>query len=39
MVYLRGGKTAVTIKKRGRPAGSCRTLTQEQEKGLRDLKI
>ena len=32
--YLRGGKTAVTIKQRGRPKGSCRTLTQEQEKEL-----
>ena len=32
--YLRGGKPAVTIKKRGRPKGSCRTLTQEQEKEL-----
>lgn len=33
-VYLRGGKTAVTIKKRGRPKGSCRTLTPEQEREL-----
>jgi len=32
--YLRGGKTAVTIKKRGRPKGSCRTLTPEQEQEL-----
>ena len=32
--YHRGGKTAVTIKKRGRPKGSCRTLTAEQEKEL-----
>ncbi|MEK6222359.1 MAG: IS630 family transposase, partial [Chloroflexota bacterium] len=32
--YLRGGKTAITIKKRGRPKGSCRTLTAEQEKEL-----
>ena len=32
--YLRGGKAAITIKKRGRPKGSCRTLTPEQEKEL-----
>ena len=32
--YIRDGKTAVKIKKRGRPNGSCRTLTPEQEKEL-----
>jgi len=32
--YLRDGKAAITIKKRGRPKGSCRTLTAEQEKEL-----
>ena len=32
--YLRGGKAAITIKKRGRPKGSCRTLTAIQEKEL-----
>ena len=33
--YLREGKTAITIKKRGRPNGSCRTLAAEQEKELK----
>lgn len=32
--YLRNGKAAIAIKKRGRPEGSCRTLTPEQEKDL-----
>lgn len=32
--FLRKGRAAVAIKKRGRPEGSCRTLTQEQEKEL-----
>ena len=32
--YLRDGKAAIAIKKRGRPKGSCRTLTPEQEKEL-----
>ncbi|BBO72617.1 hypothetical protein DSCW_00340 [Desulfosarcina widdelii] len=32
--YLRDGRSAVTIKKRGRPEGTCRTLTSEQEKEL-----
>ena len=29
--YQRGGKKAIKIKKRGRPSGSCRTLTAAQE--------
>jgi len=29
-----GGAKAIRIKKRGRPKGSCRTLTPEQEKEL-----
>jgi len=29
--YQRGGKKAIKIKKRGRPSGSCRTLTADQE--------
>ena len=29
--YQRGGKKAIKIKKRGRPSGSCRTLTAVQE--------
>lgn len=33
--YERGGAVAVRIKKRGRPKGSCRTLTPEQEKVLK----
>jgi transposase len=33
--YERGGAKAVRIKKRGRPTGSCRTLSQAQEKELR----
>lgn len=33
--YERGGRNAVKIKKRGRPEGSCRTLTQEQENRLK----
>jgi transposase len=32
--YLNGGKKAIEIKKRGRPLGSYRTLTSEQEKQL-----
>ena len=32
--YLREGRSAVKIMKRGRPKGSCRTLTPEQEKQL-----
>jgi transposase len=34
-LYRGEGKKALKIKKRGRPSGSCRTLSQEQEKGLR----
>jgi transposase len=38
--YLSGGKKAIQIKKRGRPQGSCRTLTPAQEiqlkKAMRD---
>lgn len=30
-LYKNGGKKALQIKKRGRPSGTCRTLTQEQE--------
>ena len=30
--YLRDGRSAVRIKKRGRPKGACRTLTADQEK-------
>ena len=30
-LYKNGGKKALKIKKRGRPSGTCRTLTQEQE--------
>ncbi len=33
--YEQGGAIAVRIKKRGRPKGSCRTLTPEQEKVLK----
>lgn len=33
-LYQKGGKKALKIKKRGRPKGSCRTLTPEQEKVL-----
>jgi transposase len=33
--YLRDGRKAIQIKKRGRPQGSCRTLTPEQEKELK----
>jgi len=33
--FLRNGRAAITIKKRGRPKGSCRTLTPEQEKELK----
>jgi transposase len=29
--YQRGGNKAIVIKKRGRPTGSCRTLTEDQE--------
>jgi transposase len=29
--YQRGGKKAIKIKKRGRPSGSCRTMTEAQE--------
>ena len=32
--YLRDGKSAVRIQKRGRPKGACRTLTADQEKVL-----
>lgn len=34
-LYRGEGKKALKIKKRGRPSGSCRTLSQEQEKELR----
>ncbi len=34
-LYKGGGKKALKIKKRGRPSGSCRTLTPEQEKILK----
>lgn len=30
--YQRGGKKAIKIKKRGRPTGSCKTLSVSQEK-------
>lgn len=33
-LYKNGGKKALRIKKRGRPKGSCRTLSPEQEKVL-----
>ena len=33
-LYKKGGKKALEIKKRGRPKGTCRTLTPEQEKQL-----
>jgi transposase len=33
-LYKNGGKKALKIKKRGRPTGSCRTLSAEQEKIL-----
>jgi len=33
--YEKGGHTAVKIKKRGRPKGSCRTLEPEQENRLK----
>lgn len=33
--YLQNGRAAIVIKKRGRPKGSCRTLTPEQEKELK----
>lgn len=32
--YVEGGQKALKIKKRGRPTGSCRTLTPEQENEL-----
>jgi len=32
--YLKEGKKALIIKKRGRPTGSCRRLTEEQEKQI-----
>ena len=34
-LYRAEGKKALKIKKRGRPPGSCRTLSPEQEKELR----
>jgi transposase len=34
-LYKREGKKALKIKKRGRPSGSCRTLTKKQEKELK----
>jgi len=33
--YQRGGKKAIKIKKRGRPSGSCRTLTTTQENEIK----
>ncbi len=33
--YEKGGARAIRIKKRGRPTGSCRTLSPEQEKELK----
>lgn len=33
-LYQKEGKEALKIKQRGRPKGSCRTLTMEQEKEL-----
>jgi len=33
-LYKKGGKKALEIKMRGRPKGTCRTLTTEQEKEL-----
>ena len=35
ILYRAEGKRALKIKKRGRPPGSCRTLSTEQEKELR----
>ena len=32
--YKNGGKKVLKIKKRGRPSGTCRTLTPDQEKEL-----
>ena len=33
--YKKQGKKALKIKKRGRPTGSCRKLTEEQERQIR----
>jgi len=33
--YEKGGRNATKIKKRGRPTGSCKTLTPEQEYRLK----
>jgi transposase len=33
--YEKGGHSAIKLKKRGRPKGSCRTLDAEQEKRLK----
>ena len=33
-LYKSGGKKSLKVKKRGRPPGSCRTLSQEQETEL-----
>lgn len=33
--YQRGGKKAIKIKKRGRPSGSCRTMTEAQENEIK----
>lgn len=35
--YKRGGKDAIKIKKRGRPSGSCRTLSPEQENEIQEI--
>lgn len=35
--YEREGSKAIRIKKRGRPTGSCRTLTPEQEKEIQSV--
>ena len=38
-LYKKGGKKALKIKKRGRPSGSCRTLTSEQEKEIKKMMV
>jgi transposase len=38
-LYKTGGKKALKIKKRGRPEGSCRTLSKDQEKRIQKALI
>lgn len=38
-LYKKAGKKALKIQKRGRPLGTCRTLTEDQEKVLRKAMI